>query len=148
MEIIRKHAGEEGILIRILQKVQDAFDHVPKDAVGIISREMGISPVRIYGILTFYSQFRLEPPGRHTVTVCEGTACHVMGSRRISEYAGGKLGIGCGGTTDDGAVTLEHVACMGCCGMAPVVVVDSDIKGNQSITDMDRIIEGLLREEV
>ncbi|MDP6155312.1 MAG: NAD(P)H-dependent oxidoreductase subunit E [Candidatus Thermoplasmatota archaeon] len=146
-KIIRGYQGEEGILIKIIQDIQSMFDHVPEKAVDILCNEMDLDPVRIYGILTFYGQFRLSPPGKHTMTVCQGTACHVMGSKKISEYVERKLSTSPGSTTSDGLFTLEKVACMGCCGIAPVVVVDHEIRGHQSIGEVDHLMKEIRERE-
>ena len=138
--IIERYKGEEGVLIKILQEIQGAYSFVPEEVVDLLCQEMDLTPIRIYGILTFYGQFRLEPPGRHTLRVCQGTACHVMGAQRILEYIEKRLGISPGYTTEDNLFSLERVACMGCCGMAPVVVIDNEIRGHQTIKDVEALI--------
>ncbi|UCE38679.1 MAG: NAD(P)H-dependent oxidoreductase subunit E, partial [Thermoplasmata archaeon] len=103
--------------------------------------ELGISPTRIYGILTFYAQFRLFPPGEHSLKVCQGTACHVMGGERILRYLSDKLDVKAGETTSDKRFSFERVACVGCCGMAPVVLVDDKPHGNSTIKSVDSLID-------
>ena len=102
--------------------------------------------MEIYGVLTFYAQFYLTPRGKHTIRVCQGTACHVMGGKEILDYLSRKLGIQEGETTKDGVFSLERVACLGCCGMAPVVQVDDDFYGNCTIQMMDEMLKKYTKE--
>ncbi|RKY82481.1 NADH-quinone oxidoreductase subunit NuoE [candidate division KSB1 bacterium] len=140
-EIVDKYRGKKGILIPLLQDVQKVYGYVPKEAVLFIAKELDIFPVEIYGILTFYSQFYLTPRGRYPVRVCQGTACHVMGGKALLDYLEDKLGIGDGETTEDGLFTIERVACLGCCGMAPVVAIGDEFHGNCSVEMLDELIE-------
>ena len=127
-------------LIIILQDIQKELGYVPEEAVDIVAGELGISPTRIFGILTFYAQFRLFPPGKHSLKVCQGTACHVMGGERILRYLSDKLDVKAGETTSDGRFSFERVACVGCCGMAPVVLVDDKPHGNSTIKSVNSLI--------
>jgi len=140
-KIVEKYRGKNGVLIPLLQDVQKVYGFVPKEAVDYISKEMKIYPVEVYGILTFYSQFYLTPRGKHSIRVCQGTACHVMGGKALLDYLEGKLGIESGETTDDGMFTIERVACLGCCGMAPVVAVGDEFHGNCSVEMLDELVE-------
>ena len=139
-KLIEKHGRKRGVLIPLLQDVQKEYGFVPEDAVELISKELDIFPVEIYGVLTFYAQFYLTPRGKHTIRVCQGTACHVMGGKEILDYLSDKLKIKDGETTMDGMFSLERVACLGCCGMAPVVQVDNDFYGNCTIQMMDEML--------
>ena len=132
-KIIQRYGGEKGILIPLLQSVQATYGYVSKESVDLISKELGIYPVEIYEILTFYTQFYLTPRGKHTIKICQGTACHVMGGKDILDYLLKKLEINIGETTKDGMFSLERVACLGCCGMAPVVAIDDDFCGRSTI---------------
>ena len=140
-DVIEKRGNGVESLIIILQDIQKEFGHIPEEAVDIVARELCISPTRIYGILTFYAQFRLSPPGAHSLKVCQGTACHVMGGEHILNYLSDKLEVKAGDTTSDGCFSFERVACVGCCGMAPVVVVDDKPHGNSTISSVDKLIE-------
>jgi NADH-quinone oxidoreductase subunit E len=140
-ELINRYQKEEGILIPLLQNIQDIYGYVPEEAVELLSEELGIFPVEIYGILTFYAQFYLSPRGRHTIKVCQGTACHVMGGKDILNYLSDELKVGEGETTEDGMFTLERVACLGCCGMAPVVVIDDKFYGVCTIKKVDELVK-------
>ncbi|MBT3279457.1 MAG: NADH-quinone oxidoreductase subunit NuoE [Phycisphaerales bacterium] len=130
----------KGVLIPILQAVQNEFGYVPREAVDCVAETLDVFPVDIYGILTFYSQFYLEPRGRYTIRVCQGTACHVMGSKEVLDHFSRQLGIEDGGTTEDGVFSLERVACLGCCGMAPVVAVGEEFYGAVDMTKADELI--------
>jgi NADH-quinone oxidoreductase subunit E len=138
--LIENRGSDVESLIVILQDIQKELGYVPEEAVDIVAREMRISPTRIYGILTFYAQFRLFPPGAHSLKVCQGTACHVMGGERILRYLSDKLNVKAGETTSDKRFSFERVACVGCCGMAPVVLLDDKPHGNSTIKSADSLI--------
>jgi len=139
-KIIQRYRNQKGVLIPLLQDIQAVYGYVPAESIELISKELSIYPVKIYGILTFYTQFYLTPRGRHTIKVCQGTACHVMGGKEILDYLSDKLGISEGGTTADGMFSLERVACLGCCGMAPVVVIDNHFYGRSTIQEVDKLL--------
>ncbi|MCC8141285.1 MAG: NADH-quinone oxidoreductase subunit NuoE [Lachnospiraceae bacterium] len=120
---LEKYASVPGSLITILQKAQDIYGYLSQEAIMYISKKTGILPAKIYGVATFYAQFRLEPIGKHLLMMCQGTACHVNGADRVIEAVSEHLGIEDGETTDDGVFTLNHVACLGCCSLAPVMMV-------------------------
>ena len=145
-KLIKKHGKKKGILIPLLQDTQKAYGYVPKESVELIAKELNIYPVEIYGVLTFYTQFYLTPRGKHTIRVCQGTACHVMGGKEILDYLSKKLKIKDGETTKDNIFSLERVACLGCCGMAPVVQVDNDFYGNCTIQKIDEMLEKYKKE--
>ena len=119
--------GEKGALIPILQAVQAKFGYLPEEAVFEVARFLDMPASEIYGVATFYSQFRFTPPGKHTVKVCLGTACYVRGGAQIMEALETELGIKAGETTPDMQFGLERVACFGCCALAPVIVVDDTV---------------------
>ena len=139
--LIEKYRGKKGSLIPLLQEVQGLYGFVPAEVIELIARELDVFPARIYGVVTFYTQFRLDPPGKHTIRVCQGTACHVMGGKDILDFLTRELGISDGQTTKDGLFSLERVACLGCCGMAPVVQVDEEFFGNVTVQRMDEIVK-------
>jgi NADH-quinone oxidoreductase subunit E len=146
-ELLDQRGKDIDSLIIILQDIQKELGYVPENAVDLVAGELGISPTRIYGIITFYEQFRLHPPGKHSLKVCQGTACHVMGGELILNYLSDKLDVKAGETTSDGQFSFERVACVGCCGMAPVVVVDDKPQGNSNITSIDKLVEETEKEE-
>jgi len=139
--IVRRYQGKKGVLIPILQDVQAVYGYVPPEAVELVAGELSIYPIVVYGVVTFYSQFYRTPRGRHMIKVCEGTACHVMGGKEILDYLSNTLGVTGGETTEDGMFSLERVACLGCCGMAPVVMIDDDYYGKCTIQKMSELLD-------
>lgn len=123
--VLDKYAKVPGSLITILQKTQEIYGYLSIDAINHISEATGIKPAKIYGVATFYAQFRLQPIGKHLIMLCQGTACHVNGSEMIEEAVCEYLGIKDGETTEDGLFTLNNVACLGCCSLAPVMMIQS-----------------------
>ena len=121
---------QHGALIPLLQSAQDSYGYVPEKAIYYISELVNIPAADIYGVITFYSQFRLKPLGKYLVRICEGTACHVNGSRNILKVLQNELGIGLGETTADGLFSLQSVACLGCCSLAPVMMINDETYGN------------------
>ena len=138
---INKYPDKKGILIPVLQDIQAKYGYIPSEAVSLIAKELSIYPIDIYGILTFYAQFHLAPRGQHIITVCQGTACHVMGGKAILDYIASLLDVTVGETTKDGMFTLERVACLGCCGMAPVVMIDKDFYGGCTIQSVEKLLD-------
>ena len=123
--VLEKYAKVPGSLISILQKTQEIYGYLSMEAINYISKETGIKPAKIYGVATFYAQFRLKPIGKYLIMLCQGTACHVNGSEIIEEAICEELGIQDGETTEDGIFTLNNVACLGCCSLAPVMMIQS-----------------------
>ena len=144
LEILEPWRGRKGFLIPVLQSVQHVFGYVPKEAIEAISREMKMPTAEIYGVVTFYAQFHLKPRGRHIIRVCRGTACHVRGSLKLLQKVKEMLKVEENGTTEDLRYTLEPVACLGACGLAPVMMVDDETHGRlvpeklQGILDLYR----------
>lgn len=130
-----------GALIPLLQGTQELFGYLPGEAMVRIARTLGLSPSEVYGVATFYGQFRLKPAGRHLVTVCHGTACHVAGAESISEAIERVLGAKTGETTPDGQFTLRDAACLGCCSLSPVVMVDKTVHGKLSATALPALLK-------
>ncbi len=129
-EVLKKYSGMKGSLITILQKVQDKYNYVPREAMVMISEETGIKLSKIIGVVTFYTQFRTEPIGENLIMLCQGTACHVNGSHLIEEAVEDSLKIKDGQTTEDGKFTLMNVACLGCCSLSPVMMINDETFGN------------------
>ena len=128
---LEKYAKVPGSLITILQSAQSIYGYLSLDAINYISERTGIEPAKIYGVATFYAQFRLQPIGKYLIMMCQGTACHVNGSESIGEAVSEHLGIQDGETTEDGLFTLNYVACLGCCSLAPVMMIQ-DSEGNET----------------
>ena len=139
--IARKHSVERGAVIPILQEVQDTLGYVPKSAIMRIATGIGVPASEIYGIVTFYAQFRLEPLGKYLIKVCHGTACHLCGAEMVADTIAQVTGAKEGETSEDKIFTVERVACLGCCSLAPVIMVDQNVHGRLSPADIDRIIE-------
>jgi NADH-quinone oxidoreductase subunit E len=121
--VLEKYVDVEGSLISILQKAQDIYGYLSMETINYISYRTGIPPAKIFGVATFYTQFRLEPIGKYLIMLCQGTACHVNGAEQIEEAITEHLGIVDKETTEDGIFTLNNVACLGCCSLAPVMMV-------------------------
>jgi NADH-quinone oxidoreductase subunit E len=140
-EILAKYPrGDRGYLIPILQEVQESHGYVSPDVIDEIGAFTGVSPGEIFGVASFYAHFRFTKPGKHTIKVCRGTACHVRGSERILELVERELKVKAGQTTGDELFSLERIACFGCCALAPVVVVDKDVHGRMSSTKARRLL--------
>lgn len=134
------HGWERESLIPVLQYVQSRLGYLPREAMQQISEALKIPYVDVYSVATFYNQFRLNPPGKHQIKVCMGTACHMMGGHIILESFERRLGIKEGETTPDREFSLERVACVGCCALAPVVVVDERVEAKVSPIRVDGIL--------
>jgi len=126
-DVLSKHPAERGSLIPILQDLQQEFGYLSHEVIDEMGERMGISANEIYGVATFYTQFRFTPPGEHTLQSCQGTACHVRGGLQLLRELEQRLGITAGQTTADGQFGLERVACLGCCALAPVMAVDGKV---------------------
>jgi len=131
----------------LLQSAQDHFGYIPRRAIGYISGVTGIPESDVYGVITFYSQFRLQPMGKNLIRACAGTACHVSGSKMIIETIEDELGIEVGGTTEDGLFTLFTVACIGCCSLAPVIMVNDDTHGRLTPAMLRKLLREYKRAE-
>lgn len=128
--ILERHAADPGALIPVLQETQETLGYLPREALEAISSALSIPFAETYGVATFYTQFHLEPRGRTIIRICHGTACHVRGAGAVTDAITGELGVGVGETAEDLSFTIESVACVGCCGLAPVVLVDDQMYGN------------------
>lgn len=128
-------------IIPMLQSAQEALGYLPRDAMRAIARHLTVPLAVVEGVASFYAQFRSEAPGRHRVTVCRGTACHVRGSGKLMDDLGAALGVKAGRTTADGEFTLETVACFGACALAPVVVIDGTVNGRVNAASLKESID-------
>jgi NADH-quinone oxidoreductase subunit E len=140
--VVRDFKRESADLIPVLQKVQDVYGYLSSDSIRDISRWLRISENEIYGVATFFAQFRFTKPGRHRIKVCLGTACHVRGGEQILDVIKRRLEVEAGGTTADGKYQLERVACLGCCALAPVIAFDGRIHAQTSVLS----VQGMLDE--
>ena len=145
--VLDEFAPEKGSLITILQKAQKIYGYLPKDVIYHIAKKTGNTPAEVLGVATFYSQFRLEPLGKYLVMVCQGTACHVNGSEKVAAAVSEYLGIESGKTTEDGFFTFEKVACLGCCSLAPVIMINGEAFGNLTPEKAVKILKNLREKE-
>lgn len=141
-EILEKYKGEKGELIPVLQEVQARFGYLPDEAMQRVARFLRLSESTIYGVATFYAQFKFTPVGKHIIKVCRGTACHVRGVSRILDEVEKQLGVKPGETTSDLEYTLETIACFGSCALAPVLVVDETVYGKMTPEKVTNILKG------
>ena len=145
--VCREWPGERGSLIPLLQRAQEAFGYLPRQVMEGLAAFLGLPESEVFGVATFYDQFRFHPPGRHPVKVCVGTACHIKGAGVILESWERRLSIKTGQTTDDREFSLDRVACVGCCSLAPVAVVDEKVHGRMAPTKVDGILLGFQLEK-
>lgn len=148
MELIfSKYRGKSGSLIPLLQATQQHYGYIPSEAFRLIAAETGVPEADIYGVATFYAQFRLHPVGKHIVKVCHGTACHVQNAGAITDALRDELGVKDGGTTEDGLFTLESVACLGCCSLAPVMMIGDNTYGKLSGKTAAKVLKEIRKNE-
>ena len=146
-DVLIKYGDSSSNLITILQNAQNIYGYLPKDVMYCIAEKVGVSPAEVMGVATFYSQFRLSPIGKYLIMSCQGTACHVNGSERISAAISEYLGIGNGETTEDGLFTLENVACLGCCSLAPVIMINGEAYGNLTPDSAVAVLKSIQEKE-
>ena len=144
-EVLNDYKGVEGSLITILQKAQEIYGYLPREIIEYIAGELKQKTAKVYGVATFYTQFRFEPVGKYLIMLCMGTACHVNGAKTIEAAVCDELGISDGETTEDGLFTLNNVACIGCCSLSPVMMINGETYG-QLTSDKVRSILSELRE--
>jgi NADH-quinone oxidoreductase subunit E len=141
--VLERRKGEKGAVIPVLQESQEAYGYLPREVLSRIADAMDMPFSQIYGVATFYSQFYLTRRGRNIIKVCDGTACHVRGAGQTVERLERSLGIGPGETTEDYLFTLEVVYCLGACALAPVTVINEEVKGRCSSERMHRLVSEL-----
>ena len=143
---LTKYADVPGSLIAILQATQDVYGYLPMDVMEHIAHRTNTPIATIVGVATFYAQFRLEPVGKYLIMLCQGTACHVNGSELISSAITDELGIEDGQTTEDGLFSLKHVACLGCCSLSPVMMINGKTYGSLTPDKARKILRELAAE--
>ena len=147
-DILDRYERRPSNLIAILQKIQDAYSYLPEDVMTYVATALGISPGTVFGVATFYSHFTLTPKGKYVIKVCDGTACHVKKSADIIKFLEGELGLNeARKTSDDLLFTLETVACLGACGLAPVVVVNEDVHGAMTPEKTKALLDQIRQKE-
>jgi len=133
-------------LISMLQEIQEMYGYISQEAVEVLAKNLHLPESKIYGVATFYTQFKFKSSGEHMIKVCLGTACHVKGGEEILTTLENTLGIKKGETTENGKFTLERVACVGCCALAPVVVIDEEVHGNMSPSKILKKVDELKKK--
>ena len=146
-DVLDKYADVKGSLISILQKTQEIYGYIPVDAVYHISERTGLTPAKIMGVATFYSQFRFQAVGKYLIMLCKGTACYVNGADRIADAVKEELGIGDNETTADGLFSLSLVSCLGCCSLAPVMMINEDTYGSLTPEKVIKILRDIKQKE-
>ena len=141
LAVIGRHKDEQGAIIQVLHEAQEIYGYLPIEVQKIISTELNIPLAEIYGIVTFYSQFSLNPKGEYQIGVCLGTACYVKGSGDILEKIKELLGIDVGECTPDGKFSIDATRCIGACGLAPVITINDDVYGRLALEDVEDIIK-------
>ncbi len=141
LKVIAEHKDDKGALMPILQKAQGIYGYLPIEVQTIISNEMNVPLEKVYGIVTFYSQFSLNPKGKFNISVCLGTACYVKGSGDLFDKLKELLGVTDGGCTADGKFSLESCRCIGACGLAPVLTINEDVYGKLTVDDLQGILK-------
>ena len=144
--ILAGREGQPDQLIEVLQDMQAQFDYLPEEGLRLVSETLGVAPIEVFRVAHFYRAFSLTPRGRHLLTVCMGTACHVRRAPRLLDVAEGELGICPGETSHDGLFTLERVNCLGCCALGPVVVLDGVYHDHMTSPKLRRLI-GTIRKQ-
>ena len=140
LEVIASYKDVKGSMMPILQEAQGIYGYLPIEVQKIIARETGVSLEEIYGIVTFYSQFKLNPDGKYAIAVCLGTACYVKGSGDLVDAISKELGVAVGSTSSDGKYSLEATRCIGACGLAPVLTINGDVYGRLTVADIPEIL--------
>ena len=146
-EILERYEGDRGAIIPMLQDAQDAYGYLDEGIMREMARRAGYQLSQIYGVATFYTQFRLQPIGEYLIKVCHGTACHVAGAPLITEEVCNQLGIKEGQTTPDGKFTLESVMCVGACSLSPIMIVGEDTYGKLKPTSIRKVLKGYYGEQ-
>ena len=136
--ILLEYQEQKGAVIPILQRAQDLYGYLPEEVMVEIAKKSGISISQLYGVVTFYAQFNLEPRGRHIINICDGTACHVSGAPKLVQAVEDQFNLEAGGSDPDYQYTLEIVYCLGSCGLAPIALVNEQVVGN---TTPDSLVE-------
>ena len=146
-DVLATYGNVKGSLITILQKTQEIYGYIPIDAVYHIADKTGSTPAKVLGVATFYSQFRFQAVGKYLIMLCKGTACYVNGADRIAEAVKEELGIGDNETTADGLFSLSLVSCLGCCSLAPVMMINEDTYGSLTPDKVKKILRDIRKKE-
>jgi NADH:ubiquinone oxidoreductase subunit E len=145
--ILENRCSQPHQLIEVLQDVQETFGYISEEAMTTVSKELGVPVIEVYRVANYYKAFSLAPRGRHVITVCMGTACHVRGAPRMLDEVRGQLGIEPGQTTSDGMFTLERVNCLGACALGPIVVMDGKYHRNMTPNKLRKLVQSVRETE-
>lgn len=145
--ILEGRDGQPGQLIEVLQDMQAAFNYLPEEGLRLVAERLGVPPIEVFRVASFYKAFSLTPRGRHQLTVCMGTACHVRGAPRLLDVVEGELKIKASQTTEDRAFTLERVNCLGCCALGPVVVLDGVYHDHMTPNKLRKLIAATRQQD-
>ena len=145
--ILAAAGQDEGALIGVLQQAQDIYGYLPPEVLEHISEYMNLPPAKVLGVVTFYAQFRTRPVGKHLLMLCQGTACHVNGSVIAEEALQKQLGVAEGDISADGLFTYSNVACLGCCSLAPAMMVDGTVCGDLTEEKIKNVLQDFRKEE-
>ncbi len=145
-KVIAEHRSDRGCLMPILHKAQEIYGSLPAEVQTLIAEELNIPLSEVYGVATFYTQFSLQPKGKHRISVCLGTACYVKGSDKILAAVERELRISCGECTPDGRFSIDSCRCVGACGLAPVMIVDDDVYGRLTEKDVPEILAKYMQD--
>ena len=145
--VLEKYAEVEGSLITILQQAQDIYGYLSMELIKYIAKEANIKLAKVYGVATFYTQFRLKPVGKHHILLCQGTACHVVGSKKIEDAIVEAIGVNEGEITEDSLFTYSNVACLGCCSLAPAMMIGDITYGSLTPEEINNIIKNIRKKE-
>ncbi|MCG3218312.1 MAG: NADH-quinone oxidoreductase subunit NuoE [Candidatus Heimdallarchaeota archaeon] len=146
-EVLKDFNEEKSNLIPMLQILQTKIGYVTREGVYAIAAKLNVPPAEVYGVATFFAQFKFEPSGKYHILICMGTACHVNGAREVLGAVERELGINEGETTEDGLFTIEEVACLGCCSLAPVMMINKEIHAGLTPTKAIKVIKAIRKEE-
>ena len=146
LSVIKAHKGEPGALMPVLHEAQTIYGYLPAEVQTVIAEQLNIPLAEVYGVATFYSQFTLQPKGKHQISVCLGTACYVKGSDKVLEAIEKELRITCGECTPDQKFSIDSCRCVGACGLAPVMIVDGEVYGKLTEKDVPVILDKYLKD--
>ena len=147
VQILEKYTTDRDNLIQILNETQEKFGYIPKTSQLEISKYLNIPMAEVYGVITFYSRFTLEPKGKYNISVCLGTACFVKGSQAILDRLKERLKIDEGGTTPDGKFSIDATRCVGACGLAPVFTINNEVYGKATVKKLDEVLDEYMKKE-
>ena len=147
-DVVSKFNDKKSSLITILQDVQDIYRYLSEDVLEYVSEATGVTPSKVFGVATFYENFSLEPKGEYEIRICDGTACHVNGSKKLEAAISKELNIKNGETTEDKLFTMNNVACLGCCSLAPVMMINDETYGNITGEEAAEIVREIKSKHV